>query len=223
MKSEYKYEEKLKSMLLFRGLSDSELRRSLELLNGSVRQYQKGEMVLNAGDRIPAFGIVLSGSVTVESNDLWGSCTVLSHVEQGGIFAEVYALLDVSLPVDVNANEDCQILFLRAAALRVPKGEDHCLSQLTANLLQISLRKNLILSGRSFHTAPKTIRGKVLSYLNSVSLQQRSDEFDIPFDRQQLADYLNTDRSALSKELGKMKKDGIIRCRRNHFQLLNEK
>ena len=85
----------------------------------------------------------------------------------------------------------------------------------------ISARKNLMLSGRSFHTAPKTIRGRVLSYLNSVSLQKHSNEFDIPFDRQQLADYLNLERSALSKELGKMQRDGLIKTKKNHFVILS--
>jgi DNA-binding MarR family transcriptional regulator len=87
-------------------------------------------------------------------------------------------------------------------------------------LFFLSAHKNRLLSGRSFHTAPKTIRGRVMAYLNSVSLQQRSHEFDIPFDRQQLADYLNLERTALSKELSRMRKDGILECRKNHFKLL---
>ena len=89
-----------------------------------------------------------------------------------------------------------------------------------ANLLRISAHKNLTLSGRSFHTAPKTIRGRVMSYLNSVSLQKHSRVFDLPFDRQQMADYLNVERSALSKELGKMEREGLIECRKNHFTIL---
>ena len=84
----------------------------------------------------------------------------------------------------------------------------------------ISMNKNLVLSGRIFNTSPRTIRERVLSYLSSVSLQKRSTEFDIPFDRQQLADYLNVERTALSKELGKMKKDGLISVRKNHFVLI---
>ena len=82
------------------------------------------------------------------------------------------------------------------------------------------MHKNMILSGRSFHTAPKTIRGRVMAYLNSVSLQKRSREFDIPFNRQQLADYLNLERSALSKEIGKMRREGLISFRKNHFSIL---
>ena len=91
--------------------------------------------------------------------------------------------------------------------------------KLTAGLLAISSMKNLHLTGRSFHTAPKTVRGRVMAYLNTVSLQARSREFDIPFDRQQLADYLNLDRTALSKELGKMQAEGLIRTKKNHFMI----
>ena len=91
--------------------------------------------------------------------------------------------------------------------------------KLVSNLLMISVQKNLHLSNRSFHTSPKTIRGRVMAYLNSVSLRKGNREFDIPFDRQQLADYLNLDRSALSKELGKMRKEGIIQTHKNHFAL----
>ena len=120
--------------------------------------------------------------------------------------------------VDVTASEDCRVLCLRSGRIQSLKNslEPWTLKYIT-NLLTISMHKNLILSGRSFHTAPKTIRGRVMAYLNSVSLQKHSREFDIPFDRQQLADYLNLERSALSKELGKMQKDKLIFCKKNHF------
>ena len=91
--------------------------------------------------------------------------------------------------------------------------------KLIGNLLRISSQKNLHLSGRSFHTAPKSIRGRVMAYLNSVSLQKNKIDFDIPFDRQQLADYLNVERSALSRELSNMQQDGLIIVRRNHFEI----
>ena len=87
----------------------------------------------------------------------------------------------------------------------------------------ISAHKNLTLSGRSFHTAPKSARGRILSYLNTVSLQKHTNEFDVPFDRQQLADYLNLERTNMSKELGRMQREGIIECRKSHFKLLEHK
>ena len=84
----------------------------------------------------------------------------------------------------------------------------------------ISANKNLILSGRSFHISPKTARGRIMAYLNSVSLKKHSKVFDIPFDRQQMADYLNLERTALSKELSRMKQEKIIRFKKNHFEIL---
>ncbi|MCR5145538.1 MAG: Crp/Fnr family transcriptional regulator, partial [Lachnospiraceae bacterium] len=178
---------------------------------------------LCAGDITDSLGLVLSGSVTIESNDMWGNKTILSNVGEGGFFAETYALLENEpLLVDVRANENCRILFFKVGSLKKLKSNMNLWSfKLISNILMISANKNLHLSGRSFHTSPKTIRGRVMAYLNSVSLKKGNNEFDIPFDRQQLADYLNLDRSALSKELGKMKKDGLIEVRKNHFKLLS--
>lgn len=169
-------------------------------------------------------GLVLEGSVTIKSDDVWGNRTILSHVGPGQFFAETYAFLKGAvLLVDVCANEDCRVLFFRLDGLQNPPGHaDLWRIRLLSNLLTISSRKNLILSGRSFHTSPKTIRGKVLAYLHSVSLQRRSREFDLPFDRQQLADYLSVERTALSKELGKMRDAGLIAFHRNHFVILAE-
>lgn len=185
--------------------------------------YLQGELILRAGSLAKKMGIVLSGSVTIENNDLWGNRIILSHVSVGQLFAETYALLrDEPMLVNAAANTDCDILFLSVASLNVSEKEAKgWAARLTLNLLTICAGKNLALSDRSFHTSPKTIRGRVMSYLNSVALKTHRDEFDIPFDRQQLADYLNTERSALSKELGKMQRDGLIIVKKNHFALLS--
>ena len=210
----------LKHNALFRGMTEAEINTAVAALKSSEKQYRKGDYILHAGDTTDRLGIVCSGSVTIESNDIWGNNTILSHVDAGDLFAETYALLPTQvLLVDVVANEPCRIVFLNMQGLlQTPTAEWG--GKLTANLLQISIRKNLTLSNRSFQTAPKTIRGRVLAYLNTVSLQTGREAFDIPFDRQQLADYLNVERTALSKELGRMQKDGILRCRRSHFELL---
>lgn len=214
--------EAIRDNLLFRGMTEAELTACVSALSAREKQYPRGSLILRAGETTDRMGIVLAGSVTIESNDAWGGCTVLSHVGQGGFFAETYALLqNEAMLVDVRANEDSRILFLSLGGLA-----DEALPpapwqyKLTAKLLLISAHKNLALTGRSFHTASKSVRGRVLAYLNAVSLQQHSPAFDIPFDRQQLADYLNVERTALSKELGRMRREGLIQCRRNHFQIL---
>ena len=193
---------------------------ALEALRAHKQDFAKGAVLLHAGAFTDQLGLILSGSVTIESNDFWGNRTILSHAETGEIFAETYALLpDSPMLVDVIANEDCRVLFLSVRPLIKQAQLSGWQVTLLKNLLDLTARKNLALSGRSFHTASKTIRGRVMSYLNAVALQRGAREFDIPFDRQQLADYLNLDRSALSKELGRMRDEGILTFRKNHFIL----
>lgn len=212
-----------KDLMLFQSLTDEEQRLCLSALNAKEKNYQKGDFLMHAGDRADYMGIVLSGSVTIESNDVWGNCTILSHVGAGQCFAETYALLPQTVMlVDVKANENCIVLFLNIGSLLKDAPGSPWKEKLLKNLLLITAGKNLALSGRSFHTAPKSCRGRLLSYLNAVSLQKGASAFDIPFDRQQLADYLNLERTNLSKELGKMQKEGIIRFKKNHFELLND-
>lgn len=211
----------LQKTKLFRGLTDSEIAEALQVLEAHEKRYEKGETILNAGSATERMGLVLDGSVTIESNDAWGNRTIISHVERDQVFAETYALLENEpMLVDVTASEVSRVLFLRSGRIQgLTNSLRPWVLKYIANLLTISAHKNLILSGRSFHIASKTIRGRVMAYLNSVSLQKNSREFDIPFDRQQLADYLNLERSALSKELGKMQRDGLISCRKNHFTI----
>ncbi|MBE6103050.1 MAG: Crp/Fnr family transcriptional regulator [Selenomonas ruminantium] len=208
--------------ILFAGMNEEERLAAYASMDVKEREYGKGEAIFRAGTKTKRMGMILSGSVTIESNDMWGNRTILSYVGAGQFFAETYAYLqDAPMLVDVTANEDCQVALLSLEVVTHREaGAEAWHIKLLTNLLTVAARKNLILSGRSFHTAPKTIRGRVLSYLNSMSLQKKSTDFDIPFDRQQLADYLNLERSALSKELGKMQREGFIKCRKNHFRLI---
>ena len=214
-------------------MTEQELLLCLRKLDAQVKDFEKGRILLHAGSMTDRMGLVLSGGVTIESNDVWGNCTILSHVGPGSFFAETYAMLpDEVMLVDVRASEDSRILFLKIGSLFIhplePSGlrkshgqgpEQVILFKLTRNLMMISAHKNLALSGRSFHTAPKSARGRILSYLYSVSLRKKTSEFDIPFNRQQLADYLNLERTNMSKELGRMQREGILTCRKNHFVL----
>jgi len=210
----------LQNTILFKNLTEGEIKTALSELHGTQKKFRKHQKILRSGKTTESVGVVLSGSVTIESCDMWGNRTILSHVGAGDFFAETYALLkDEPLLVDVVANEPSEILFLSVGNLTYG---DPWQAKLTRNLLMISSRKNLMLSGRSFHTSPKTVRGRIQAYLNSVSLQKGSRTFDIPFDRQQMADYLNLDRTALSKELGRMKKEGLIDFWKNHFKIINK-
>ena len=214
--------EFLKKTMIFQGMDDNELTASLDFFRAYEQKFKKGSTILHAGDLTDKMGLVMEGSVTVESDDAWGNRSILSKVEAGGFFAETYAVLPKEpLLVNVIANEDCHILFLRIGSLKqLQNNMEQWMIKFVSNLLMLSMHKNLMLSSRSFHTAPKTIRGRVMAYLNSVSMQKHAREFNIPFDRQQLADYLNLERTALSKELSKMKADGLIDYYKNSFKII---
>ena len=212
----------LKNTTLFHCMTDEEMSAALTALKAKTKKYDKGEVILHAGDMTDEMGLVMKGSVRIENNGLWGNRTILSHITRGQFFAETFAMIkDEVLLVDAVANENCSVLMLNVGSIDRWKDDSPSWEKkLINNILTISMKKNLMFSKRSFHTSPKSIRGRVMAYLSSISLQEHSDEFDIPFNRQQLADYLNVERTALSKELGKMQKDGLLITSKNHFRLL---
>lgn len=213
--------EKIKHTVIFKGLTEGEILDALKGLNATTKKYKKGATILYAGSTTKRMGLLLDGSVTIENNDIWGNRTILGYVGKNEFFAETYGILsDETMLVDVVANENCDILFLTIAYLQsdVLRNEPWA-GKIVGNLLMISTQKNLALSGRSFHISHKTVRGRVMSYLNSESIRKGRTSFDIPFNRQQMADYLNLDRTALSKELGRMKREGLIDFHKNHFQI----
>lgn len=212
----------VKDFIIFSNMTESEIQSALKTLRYEERTYEKGEIILHAGSTTKKMGMILSGSITIESVDMLGNKTILSLVGKGDFFAETYAFLsNEPMGVDVCANENCKIFFLYIGNMNSYKSStsDTWQTKLVTNLLRISTQKNLLLSNRIFHTSSKTIRGRLISYLSSVSVKKQKKEFKIPFDRQQLADYLNVDRTALSKEIGKMQKEGILKCKKNHFVL----
>ena len=204
---------------LFSNIKESEIQDVLNFLNASEHQYSKGETVFHSGTVINQIGIVLEGRIQIENTDFWGNKTILDSLGEGKVFAETYALTNVPLMVNVTATQNSKVLLLQTDNLGTGSGDISKI--ITKNILAISMKKNLHLSQRIFHTSSKTIRGRLLSYLSSqVRRGTPNAEFDIPYDRQQLADYLEVDRSALSAELSKMKAVGLIDYWKNHVKLL---
>ena len=215
--------ELISQTALFQGCSPSETEKLLHGLKTFTKKYKKGAPVYLAGTPVTDVGIVLYGTVQIENNDLWGNKNIISLARAGEVFAEAYACIpDEPMMVDVIAMEEAEILFLNVAELfrlaAAGKGE---YSHLIHNMTMISARKNLLLSRRILHTSSKKIRGRLLSYLSHQAELQGSRYIDIPLNRQQLADYLSLDRSALSKELAKMKQDGLLDYHKNSFVLKN--
>ena len=190
---------------LFRGIKEDEIKTMLSCLNAYEREFKKDEIIYRAGDCVSEIGLVESGSVNIVVNFYWGNSNIFGHIETGKIFAETYAAVaGRELLVDVVAAEDCTILFLNMdKLLTVCQSGCSFHQRLIHNLLRISAMKNLNLSSRMMHTASKSTRVRL-------------------FSRQQLADYLGVERSALSNELSKMQKDGLIQYRKNEFKLLKD-
>ena len=206
---------------LFQGCSLAETEKLLHGLKTFTKKYKKGAPVYLAGTPVTDIGIVLYGTVQIENNDLWGNKNIISLAHTGEVFAEAYACVPGEpMMVDVIAMEEAEILFLNVPELfRLSASGKGEYSHLIHNMTIISARKNLLLSRRILHTSSKKIRDRLLSYLSYQAGLQKSRYIDIPLNRQQLADYLSLDRSALSKELGKMKKEGLLDYLKNSFVL----
>ena len=202
---------------LFRGLTPAEWDALAQSGQLRTKTFSRHEIIFHAGSRIHEVGVVLRGSVHIENLDLWGTKTILSSIPAGQVFAETYAFCGDAMLVDAVAAEDCEVRFVNAAAFS--GGSSAGQDKLLHNLLAVSMRKNLSLSQRIFCTTPKTVRGRLLTYFSTQTAACGRLEFDIPFNRQQLADYLNLDRSALSKELCRMRDEGLLQFEKNHFVL----
>jgi len=207
---------------LFHGIEPGEIERMMHCLKAITREVPRDGVIHRAGDVVGTMGMVLSGSVSIENDDVWGNRSILDHVGPGQVFAENYACIPGSpLIVNIVAAEASRVLFMDSERMfTVCSGACSCHNRLIWNMLRISAQRNLNLARRILHTSAKTIRGRLLSYLSYQAKLNGGNEFDIPFDRQQLADYLSVDRSAMSSELSKMQRDGLLRVRRSHFVLL---
>ena len=216
-----KYIPILRNTQLFSGTSDEDIEAMLGCLQAKLCAYKKGEYVLREGERIERLMMLVKGELHIQRDDYWGNRSIISMVGVGEMFGEAYAAVpNEPLMVDVVAAENTAILFLNLAKMLTTCTHacpHH--ARISASVTAIIARQSLDLSRRILHVAPKTIRGKVLAYLSDVAERTGENEFDIPFDRQQLAGYLGVDRSALSAELSRMQKAGLIETRRSHFVL----
>ncbi len=206
---------------LFQGIAPQEIRSLCTCLEIYQKAYPRGATIYRVGDVAADVGLVLSGAVNIVMNSYWGVSSIFGHMEQGEVFGEAYAAIPgKELLCDVIACEDSVVLFLPMARAVAPC-QKCCPAhlRLLQNLIQISAVKNLHLSNRMMHIAPRTIRERLLSYLSAQMMANGSNHFTIPFTRQQLSEYLEVDRSALSHELSKMQQEGLLKTHKNEFVL----
>lgn len=207
----------LRSCPFFTGLHEDEILSILHCVQAVEIARQRGAYIFRAGDSTEVMGLVLSGTTLVIQEDLWGHRNILSKCSAGDFFGEPYA----ATPGAIVAEEDCEILLLNIKRLLTacPTACDHH-QKLIRNLVSVLANKILLFNDKVTHISKRTTREKLLSYLSAESLRQGSLSFDIPFDRQQLADFLCVERAAMSAELSKLQKEGLLITKRNHFELL---
>jgi len=210
---------------LFAGMDRDEICSALDCISASLTKRQSGEYLLRAGDTTEQMGLVLSGSVLVIQEDVWGHRNILSYCRAGDCFGETYAAKPGSvLNSSVVAEEECEILFLNVRCILSPCAtacDRH--QKLIRNFAGMLANKNLVLNSKITHISKRTTREKLLSYLSAEALRQGSLSFHIVYDRQQLADYLCVERAAMSAELSKLQREGYLKTNRNRFELLTGK
>lgn len=217
------YTSVLRKCPLFRDISDEELVPMLGCLGAVIHEYKRGDLIFSEGDTARSLGIVLSGEVQIEQVDYYGRRDIVGSVGVGGIFGETFACAKVeSLPVDVICVSDCEIMLVGVG--RITRScANACAfhSMVIYNLMQMVAEKNLMLHKKIEIISRRTTREKLLAYLLYEAKRAGSDTFEIPYDRQSLADYLGVDRSGLSVEIGKLRAEGVIESDRKRFTLLN--
>ena len=211
----------IRSSPLFSGISESELAAMLTCLDAKQENFPKDAFLLRAGDTAESIGLVLSGSVLVVQEDIWGNRNILSKAGAGQIVAAAYACAPgARLNVSVVAETAAVVLFLnvkRVLSICTSACAHH--SRVIRNLLGELANKNLRLGEKVTQISQRTTRAKLLSYLSAEAQRSGTCEFDIPFSRQQLADYLAVERSGLSQELGKLKEEGLLDFHKNRFRI----
>lgn len=221
-KSMEKYFEILRKCSLFENIEDENLIAILGCLGARLYTYRKNQIILREGDAANLIGIILKGKVQVVRIDYYGNRSIVAMIEPTQMFGESFACADEKkVPVDIVASEDSEVLMVDCQRV-IHSCSNACdfHRQIIFNLLKIVAKKNIMFNQKIEITSKRTTREKLLTYLLQQAKKAGSDEFSIPYDRQELADYLEVDRSGLSVEIGKLKKEGIIENRKNIFKML---
>ena len=217
-----KYIETLKKCPLFDDINETEMERMLSCMGTKTFSYSKKETVLNEGDPADLIGIVLSGEIQTVQIDYYGNRSILDTVFEGEMFNEAFACAKTSsIPVSFVANKPSVVMLIDCEHI-LHTCENNCSFHRS---MIYNIMKDLALKTISYHqrveiTSKRTTRAKLLAFLDIMAKKTQKRNFEIPFDRQELADYLEVERSGLSTEIGKLRREGIIDCEKNKFTLL---
>ncbi len=218
-----RYFEDIKHNDLFSGICAENIGKILEYCKAEPCSFNEGDYIFRSHNELNKIAVFIDGKAQIINEDFWGNVTILSDVGKGDIFGEAHSLLPYDMPmVSVVSVAPSTVIFLDIECIQTPIPEIvDCQGRLRSNLLRIMARKIIDHMRKIEHISRRSTRQKLLSYFTEQMNTHQSPSFDIPFTRQQLADYLSVDRSAMSNELSKMQKDGLIRYNLNHFELIS--
>lgn len=212
----------LRRTQLFSGVSDEEISAMLNCLQAKLVSYKKGDYVFRQGEHIDKITVLLEGKLLIQRDDFWGNRSIVHAIGIGEMFGEAYVAPDSGAMLnDVIADEDSVVIFfdVRKIITVCPSGcKFHF--KVVQNLFYAISEKNRKLMQKIGHISKRSTRAKLISYLSEESKRQNNSTFTIPFNRQQLADFLSVDRSAMSNELCKMRDEGLLLFEKNRFTLL---
>ena len=217
-----KYLEILKSCALFDGIEEEDLFRMLHCLGARVELFDKKYTVMAEGSAAKYIGIVLSGSANTVQIDYYGNRSILDSISAGELFGEAFACADAkSMPVSIVASEPCEVMLIECGHI-MHTCSNNCEfhQRLIYNLMRNLAKKTLVFHERIEVTSKRSTRERLMAYLMLCAKKAGAESFDIPFDRQELADYLEVDRSGLSAEISKLRAEGILESNKRRFKLL---
>lgn len=216
-----KYLDVMLDSPLFEGLTREDLEKILDCLHGAVQEYSRGEIIYHEGEKVTKIGLILEGFVDMVQEDAWGNRMLLGRFRAGQVFADSFVLAgDDSLPFTSTSVRKTVVLMMPYAGILSPCASVcACHTQLMANLLSISAKKNISLLRKINHITQHSVREKLQAYLSAEARKKGSNHFTIQYNRQGLANYLAIDRSTLSAELSKMQQEGLLTYNKNTFTL----
>lgn len=219
-----KYFEVLRKCPLFMGISDENLISILVCLGATMKTYEKKETIFSEGEPAKYIGIVLSGAVQIVQMDYLGNRNIVANIEAAELFGESFACAGVeAIPMDVVAREDTEVLLidcLRITQTCSSACEFH--RRMIYNLMKLVAMKNIIFHQKIEIISKRSTREKLMTYLVMQAKKNKSTIFEIPYGRQELADFLGVDRSGLSVEIGKLCKEGVIRSKKRWFEIVGD-
>ena len=217
-----KYSDVLKKCRLFDDIGDDNLMAMLSCLRAKVRYFGKNQSIMSEGERAADIGIMLKGKAQLIRDDYYGNRSIIANIQPSQLFAESFVCAGAeTVPIDVVATEDSEVMLIHGDhILHTCSNSCNFHNQMIFNLMRIVASKNIIFDQKMEITSRRTTREKLMTYLMQQAKAHKSDSFTVPYDRQELADYLEVDRSGLSAEISKLRREGVLECRKNEFKLL---